>query len=145
MSHGELSIMPHDKNQDLSMSGLSPKEKMLLKFMSSTIERINSCLINIHALQALLIKKGVFTQSELCSEVKDAEMVPTTTVGKNVLEISTIISICDFVDAFLNRKTEIKDGSDAGVEKPDLKSMLYKKYPNDHATVDVVLSIAQGK
>jgi putative nucleotidyltransferase with HDIG domain len=64
---------------------------------------------------------------------------------KKVLEISAIISICDFVDAFLNRKTEIKDGSDAGIEKPDLKSMLYKKYPNDHATVDVVLSIAQGK
>ena len=62
---------------------------------------------------------------------------------KKVLEISTIISICDFVDAFRNRKTEIKDGSDAGIEKPDLKSMLYSKYSNDLAVVDVVLSVAQ--
>ena len=59
---------------------------------------------------------------------------------KKVLDISTIISICDFVDAFMNRKTEIKDGSDAGVEKPDLKTMLYAKYSNDLAVVDVVLS-----
>jgi len=60
---------------------------------------------------------------------------------KKVLEISTIISICDFVDAFTNRKTTIKDGSDQGIEQPDLKSMLYKKYPNDLMVVDTVLSV----
>jgi hypothetical protein len=77
--------MSYDKNKDSSMSGLSPKEEMLLKFMSTTIERINSCLINIHALQTLLIKKGVFTQNELCSEVSDAEDAPRTAVGKRML------------------------------------------------------------
>lgn len=64
---------------------------------------------------------------------------------KKVLDISMIISICDFVDAFLNRKTVIKDRSDTGIEKPDLKSMLYKKYPDDTHTVDVVLQIAEKK
>jgi len=57
---------------------------------------------------------------------------------KKVLEISTIISICDFVDAFNNRKTEIKDGSDK-IEQPDLKSMLYTKYGDDKEVVDIIL------
>lgn len=57
---------------------------------------------------------------------------------KKVLEISTIISICDFVDAYTHRATKILDGS--GTE-PSLKEMLYKKYQDDHQTVDVVLSL----
>jgi hypothetical protein len=56
---------------------------------------------------------------------------------KKVLDISTIISICDFIDAFTNRETTIKDVSDAA--QPDLKSMLYNKYPNDNIIVDTVL------
>jgi hypothetical protein len=56
---------------------------------------------------------------------------------KKVLDISTIISICDFVDAFTNRKTTIKDVSDAA--QPDLKNMLYNKYLNDNIIVDAVL------
>jgi hypothetical protein len=57
---------------------------------------------------------------------------------KKVLDISMIISICDFVEAFTSRKTKILDGSD---KAPDLKGMLYAKYPNDMHTVDVVLSL----
>ncbi len=56
---------------------------------------------------------------------------------KKILEISAIISICDFIDAFLQRKTKIKDGSDK--KAPDLKGMLYKKYPEDHKTIDIAL------
>jgi hypothetical protein len=58
---------------------------------------------------------------------------------KKVLDISTIISICDFVDAFTHRDTKIKDGSDQGQAEPDLKDMLYNKYPNDMLIVDTVL------
>lgn len=57
---------------------------------------------------------------------------------KKVLDISTIVSICDFIEAFSSRSTKILDGSD---KAPDLKGMLYEKYPNDLQIVDVVLSI----
>jgi len=56
---------------------------------------------------------------------------------KKILEISAIISICDFIDAFTHRKTKLKDGSDKNA--PDLKTMLYKKYPEDHKTIDIAL------
>jgi len=73
------------KTGELSDKDLSPKEQMLFKFMTATIGRINTCLINIHALQALMIKKNVFTQKELQAEVKDAASLPTVTLGKKVL------------------------------------------------------------
>jgi putative nucleotidyltransferase with HDIG domain len=56
---------------------------------------------------------------------------------KKILEISAIISVCDFTDAFCHRTTKIKDGSDQAA--PDLKRMLYAKYPEDHRTIDIVL------
>lgn len=55
-----------------------------------------------------------------------------------VLEISTIVSICDFIDAYTHRTTTIKDGS-GGV---DLKGMLDKKYPNDPIVVQTALEAA---
>lgn len=56
---------------------------------------------------------------------------------KKMLEISAIISICDFVDAFTHRQTQIKDGSNqAG---PSLLEMLQQKYPDDHVVIEVVL------
>jgi putative nucleotidyltransferase with HDIG domain len=64
---------------------------------------------------------------------------PTTV--KKVLEISTIVSICDFIDAFTTRKTKIKDGSDASTK--DLKTMLYTKYANDLEVVDAALLISK--
>ncbi|MDO8640858.1 MAG: HD domain-containing protein [Nitrosarchaeum sp.] len=61
----------------------------------------------------------------------------STLTIKKVLDISVIISICDFVDAFTHRKTQIKDGSDS--QSSSLKDMLYQKYPNDHFVIDIVL------
>jgi len=58
---------------------------------------------------------------------------------KKVLEISAIISICDFIDAFTHRETKIKDGSDK--KAPDLKGMLYAKYPDDHMIIDIALQM----
>lgn len=54
-----------------------------------------------------------------------------------ILQIATIISICDFVEAFTHRKTKFKDGSD-DVES-DLTSMLYAKYPDDTGVIDIAL------
>lgn len=56
---------------------------------------------------------------------------------KKILDISTIISICDFIDAFSTRKTTPKDGS---VGKP-LIELLYDKFPEDKQTVDKALEI----
>jgi putative nucleotidyltransferase with HDIG domain len=58
---------------------------------------------------------------------------------KKALEIATIVSICDFIDAFTHRTTTLKDGS-AG---PDLPSMLEKKYPNDLQVVRTALKCAK--
>jgi len=60
---------------------------------------------------------------------------------KKVLEISAIISICDFIEAFTHRETALKDGSDE--KAPDLKGMLYEKYPDDHLTIDFALKEAK--
>lgn len=60
---------------------------------------------------------------------------------KKVLEISAIVSICDFVDAYRTRTTKIKDGSDGGGTITSLKDMLYKKYSDDKHVIDAVLSI----
>lgn len=59
---------------------------------------------------------------------------------KKVLDISMIVSISDFVDAFTSRKTEIKDGSDQN--STDLKTMLCEKYPHD---VNIVEAVLQSK
>lgn len=56
---------------------------------------------------------------------------------KKVLDISTIVSICDFVDAFTTRGTKIRDGSDS--EASNLIGMLEKKYPNDRMFIAAAL------
>lgn len=54
---------------------------------------------------------------------------------KKVLEISAIISICDFIDAFTHRATKILDGP----KGPDLRTMLVEKYSDDETIVDLAL------
>ena len=56
---------------------------------------------------------------------------------KKILQTATIISVCDFIDAFTHRKTGIRDGSDK--VGGDLKSMLYAKYASDTQVVDIAL------
>jgi hypothetical protein len=56
---------------------------------------------------------------------------------KKVLEISTFVSVADFIDAFTHRTTKIKDGSDS--KTSDLAGMLKGKYPDDHLAIDVAL------
>lgn len=57
---------------------------------------------------------------------------------KKVLEISTIVSICDFIDAATHRTTTLKDEA-AG---PDLIGMLERKYPDDLTVVHTALDLA---
>jgi hypothetical protein len=106
--------MTSDKFDKLSDKDLSPKERILLKFMTATIGRINTCLINIHALQSLLIKKGILTQKELQVEVRDATKLPTVSVGKKVLmdmvrdfDVSKLVSM---IDLGQDEKSTLKSG-----------------------------------
>jgi hypothetical protein len=57
---------------------------------------------------------------------------------KKVLEISTILAICNFIDTFTHRWIKIKGGSEQAV--PDLKGILYAKYPDDHRIIDIALA-----
>lgn len=56
---------------------------------------------------------------------------------KKIMEISGILAICDFIDAFTHRETKIRDGSDK--DSQDLRTMLLKKYPEDQMTIDIAL------
>lgn len=53
------------------------EEKILLRFMKMTIERTNSCMARMYALEMLLIKKGyVRSVKELKDLVTEAEELP---------------------------------------------------------------------
>ena len=56
---------------------------------------------------------------------------------KKVLEIATIISVCDFIEAFTHRETTPKDGVVL-----DLPKALKEKYPDDHLIVEKALEAA---
>jgi putative nucleotidyltransferase with HDIG domain len=58
------------------------------------------------------------------------------TVSK-AIEISSIVSICDFIDAYTTRNTEIKDGYSGN----NLIDMLHNKYPGNKTIVDVALDV----
>ena len=62
------------------------QDKLLLKFMRSAIERINRSLANVYAVQQILIEKGIVTQSEMLSKIREAEELPERKVGMNVLQ-----------------------------------------------------------
>lgn len=55
---------------------------------------------------------------------------------KKVLEISTIISVCDFIDAANHRKTKFKSGPIA-----DIRQALLEKYPGDERIIDIALKV----
>lgn len=57
---------------------------------------------------------------------------------KKLLEIAEIVSICDFVDAYLTRKTGLKGKTDADT---DLNSMLLSRFPESDEVIKTVLSV----
>lgn len=55
---------------------------------------------------------------------------------KKILEIATIIAICDDIDSSLHRKTKLRDRTAAGLS---LKKRLGKKFPDDILAVEMAL------
>jgi putative nucleotidyltransferase with HDIG domain len=56
---------------------------------------------------------------------------------KKTLTISTIVSICDFIEAFTHRNTKLHSSS--GLIPKNLRQLLYEKYPYDTYKVDIAL------
>ncbi|MCK4800291.1 HD domain-containing protein [Candidatus Parcubacteria bacterium] len=56
---------------------------------------------------------------------------------KKILAISTIISICDFIDAFTHRENSMN--SQYNKKENSLEDMLKEKYPDDHQVIDIAL------
>jgi hypothetical protein len=57
---------------------------------------------------------------------------------RKLLEIAEIVSICDFIDAFLNRKTGLKGKTEADT---DLKAMLLNRFPESDEIVEAALAV----
>lgn len=73
--------------------------------------------------------------------IKDFPQEWNLATVKKVLDISMIISICDFIDAYTHRKTKIQDGSDAHTD--NLEEMLKEKYPNDILIIKTALAVGK--
>jgi hypothetical protein len=70
---------------------------LLLKFMESSIVKINRCLAHIHAIEQLLIDKDIVTLEELKARIHDSEELPERKVGVKVLN--------DMIDDYKKGKT----------------------------------------
>jgi len=67
-------------------SHLSSKDTVLLKFMERAIENINTCLAGQYTLYQILIEKGIITEAELISKIKEDKNLPTRKLGIAVLK-----------------------------------------------------------
>jgi len=64
---------------------------------------------------------------------------------KKVLETATIVSICDFIDAYTHRKTKLKHSpaSKGKSEGKTLRELLLAQYPGDAQLIDLALEANQ--
>lgn len=67
---------------------------------------------------------------------KDFPRKWSTRTIKKVLEVSTIVAICDDIDATLHRKTILKGVIESGLS---LQDRLKRKFPDDHMIVTIAL------
>jgi putative nucleotidyltransferase with HDIG domain len=124
-------------------------------FDGHNINNVEYTEVKKHALAGFKVLKQLHYFTAFCAglhhalytagyglSIKDFPAGWSPSTIKKVLEISVIISICDFIDAFTHRKTEIKDNSDKNT--PDLKGMLEKKYSDDHQVIDIALKIQKN-
>lgn len=69
--------------------------------------------------------------------IKDFPKTMNVNMLRKVLEIATIVSICDFIEAFTHRETRLHPSS--GLKGKDLKSLLLERYQYDSLKVLVAL------
>lgn len=61
------------------------RDDLLLRFMETTIEKVNTALSGLYALEKLLIEKNIVSEPELKQRLKDAKTLPNRLVGVSTL------------------------------------------------------------
>ena len=61
-------------------------DALVLKFMETTIDKVNRALVNSYAVQQILIQKGIATENELINKIKEAEQLPNRIIGIETLQ-----------------------------------------------------------
>ena len=62
------------------------EERLILKFMGTAIEKVNSCMARIWALEKLMVEKGIAVPKDMKERVKEAEHHPTHLKNTRMLE-----------------------------------------------------------
>ena len=62
------------------------EKDLLIKFMGATIEKVNRCLYNIHAIQQVMISKGLVTLNDMRAQINESEKLPELKKGREILE-----------------------------------------------------------
>lgn len=107
-------------------------------------------VIKTHAIKGFEILRNQFMFVSLCAglhhsmyengyglSLNDFPKQISAETAKKILDISMIVSIADFVDAYTHRKTKILDGSNN--ESNDMVSILKNKYPKHNGIIDCVI------
>lgn len=119
-------------------------------FQDKKISEHDFARIKTHAISAFRVLRQFHPFVALCAglhhalykmgyglTLKDLPEEWSLATAKKVLDISTIISVCDFIDAATHRKTKLR-GAKAR-EKQTWRQMLLEKYPDDHLVVKAAL------
>jgi len=64
----------------------SSQDSVILKFMERAIENINTCLAGQYTLYKLLIERGLITETNLISRLKEDKNLPKIKLGSNTLK-----------------------------------------------------------
>lgn len=62
------------------------EQKLIFRFMETTMKHVNACMARIWALEKLLMEKGVAIPSDMKKRIKDAEHQPTHVRNVSILE-----------------------------------------------------------
>jgi hypothetical protein len=54
--------------------------------MESAIERINTILMHLHAVEQILIENNITTEADLLARIRDAEGLPNRIIGIKTLK-----------------------------------------------------------
>jgi hypothetical protein len=65
---------------------LTSKDTMMLKFMERAIDNINTCLAGQYTLYKVLIEKGLVTEAELISRIREDKNLPQRKLGIEALK-----------------------------------------------------------
>jgi hypothetical protein len=97
-------------------SPLSRRDKFLLHFLGTIIDKINTCYANIYAIQTILVNKGLVTKEDIIELSKDAKTMPQRRVGREALtqilqdlNVDHLAEMINFPSEKDSEKSSLKD------------------------------------